>query len=77
MLACHFLCSLLCTDIADPFPTPEMYYIDAKGNQRTIRSTSQLESLNRVIGNCMPGTHMGVEGAHMAIVCALYKCVLP
>lgn len=50
-----------------------MYYIDASSNLRTIRSTSQLESLNRIIGNCMPGTHMGVQGAHMALVCALYK----
>jgi hypothetical protein len=50
-----------------------MYYTDAYGKLRTIRSSSQLEALNRVIGECMPGTHMGVEGAHYALVNALYR----
>ena len=55
---------LLC---ADPLPTPEMYFRDANGKLRTVRGTSQLESIHRFLAEFMPGTHMGVEGADAAL----------
>jgi len=48
----------------DPLPTVEMYFMDAKGSQRTLRGTSQLESRHRYIRKEQPGTNMGVDGAH-------------
>lgn len=45
-----------------------MYYADGAGNLRTIRSSSQLESLHRFLYESLPGTHMSLEGAEMAVI---------
>lgn len=51
-----------------------MYYDLPNGERRTIRSSSQLESLHRFLNESMPGTHMGIEGADMAIIDFCFRC---
>jgi hypothetical protein len=51
----------------DPLPCEKMYYKDKDGKWRTIRGTSQLESLHKQLPRALPGTHMGVEGADTAL----------
>lgn len=69
-LVASILHSCLC---ADPLPTDQMYYDCLDGQRRTIRGTSQLESLHRYLDASMPGTHMGIEGADYAIVNFCYR----
>ena len=59
---------------ADPFPTPEMYFRDAKGKLHTIRGTSQLESIHRFLKESIPGTYMSLEGADARITDYQYRC---
>lgn len=57
----------------DPLPTEQMYYVDAKGKLRTLRSSSQLESRHRFMNAELPGYHMGVETAHASFVAGSYR----
>ncbi len=50
-----------------------MYYMDRDGNLRTIRSSSQLESMHRFLKEDMPGTNMGIQSADYAIVNFSFK----
>lgn len=49
----------------DPLPTPQMYFIDAKGKRRTIRGSSGLEGRHRYMAEELPGVIMGPETAHL------------
>ncbi len=52
-----------------------MYYEDASGKLRTIRSSSQLECLHRHMNAAVPGTKMGLKGMDDALLNFHYRCL--
>lgn len=54
--------------IADPLPTPEMYFKDSSGDPRPIRSTSQIENMNRHLCDFVTGTNLSVASFDNALV---------
>ncbi len=58
---------------AHPLPAPEMHYMDNKGNVRSLRGTSQLESRHRTMAADMPGTNISTEYAHTLMVLGQFR----